>query len=82
MHFALSAKYMEVIYGRMRARLQLTHDLERDGVALAGALGVDGPADVVPDGRLGHVLQDEALCAHYDAVLLVGVQHLTLKMKE
>ena len=66
----------------MTGWMRLTHDLERDGVALAGALGVDGPADVVPDGRLGHVLQDETLRAHYDAVLLIGVQHLTLKMKE
>ena len=59
----------------------LTHDFERDWVALSAAFGVDGPADIVAQGTTAHVLEDQTLRAHNHPGGGVLVKWLALKIR-
>ena len=75
-----AAMYYKLIHGGIF--LLLTHDFEWHRVALAATLRVDRATDVVPEGVLAHVLEDEALGAHDHAGRRILGQRLALQREK
>jgi len=57
----------------------LTHNFQLHRLTRPSALLVDGLADVLADGGPAHLLQDQALSAHDDLAIRIGVQNVTLR---